>query len=73
MKKQLIDNGFMLISEADAKKLSGEQLPKAGHEKLVFHEGQHYWLARTRFNEEMRWSIRETLWAFVNGRPTLGV
>jgi len=61
MKTTLIDNGFMLISEADAKKLGGGTLPAYGRERLVKHDGKDHWLARTRYMGKIRWSIREKL------------
>lgn len=72
MKTQVIDNGFLLISKADAKRLNAGKLPKDGYESLVFHEGKHYWLARTRYDGKQRWSIRHTKWHLVNGVATLG-
>jgi len=58
MKTTLIDNGFMLISETDAKRL-GNGLPRWGCERIVEWNGKKHWLARTRYNGKMRWSIRE--------------
>jgi len=72
MTKQAIDNGFLLISAADAKKLTIDgTLPGPGRERLIEHEGQHYWLARTRHNSKMRWSIRATRWRLVGGQAVL--
>lgn len=71
MKTQEIDNGFLLISEANAKALAGT-LPGPGRETLVVYKGQHYWLSRTMHYGLMRWSIRTTKWKLVNGRATLG-
>lgn len=61
MKTTPIDNGFMLITEADARRLGGGTLPAPGRERLVVHEGKDYWLARTMYQGKMRWSIREKL------------
>lgn len=72
MKMEPIDHGFMEISEADAKKLAGGKLPAHGRERLVVHEGQHYWLARTDNWGKLVWSVRKTNWRLVNGVAVLG-
>lgn len=59
MKMEYLDNGFYTISEADARKVCGGKLPRPGHEKLVPHEGKHWWVARTPHFGKMLWSIRE--------------
>jgi len=70
MKTTPIDNGFLLISASDARKL-GNGLPGPGRERLVAHDGQHYWLARTLHQGQQHWSIRATKWRLVNGQATL--
>ena len=67
-----IDHGFMRISRADALKLGNGTLPDHGRERLVVHEGQHYWLTRTPVYNEMVWSVRKTDWRLVNGVAVLG-
>ncbi len=71
MQTTAIDNGFLLISSADAKKLA-VKLPKHGREKLVVHNGGNYWLSRTMHQGEQRWSMRPTKWRLVNGYAVLG-
>ena len=68
-----IDNGFYQISEKDARKLCDGTLPRVGYEKLIAVDDHHFWVARTRHNERMVWSIRDSGgWYFVNGIATLG-
>lgn len=69
---QYLDNGFYILSGKKASKLCGGKLPKHGYEKLIEHEGAHYWIARTRHNGKWVWSIRDSHgWELVKDIPTL--
>lgn len=69
-----IDNGFYEISEQLAKRLCGGDLPQYGHEKLVAHNGKHYWLTLTKnWRLKSVWSVRDAgSWRLVDGQAVLG-
>jgi len=67
-----LDNGFYLITRATALALGGGTLPPVGKERLVVHEGQHYWMMRVRNKGKTEWAVHETSWRLVNGIATLG-
>jgi hypothetical protein len=54
-----IDNGFYQITEAKAKEINKNKLPKPGYEACVKVLGVWLWLARTRHNNETVWSVRD--------------
>lgn len=54
-----IDNGHYKISQVEAIRLAEGSLPAAGKEKLVYVDGEHYWLGRTKVNGKMVWAVRE--------------
>lgn len=58
-----IDNGFYHITNAYAKQLCNGKLPKHGYEKKAscnrIGNTGYVWVARTRLNGRMVWSIRE--------------
>lgn len=69
--KHKLSHGFWMVTEAQASRLCGGQLPKPGYEKLVAYGGTHWWVARTPQSSADKgwvWSIRETKsWKLVNG------
>jgi len=72
MKMTYLDNGFYMVSRADAIRLGEGELPAHGHEKLVKHDGKHWWLGRTQHQGRLVWAIRETAWRLKDGQAVLG-
>lgn len=71
MKTTCIDNGFLIVSAADAGKLANGKLPNHGCETLIAHDGSCYWLGRTRYASDIVWAIRPSNWRLVNGQAVL--
>jgi hypothetical protein len=53
------------MTSTQAKELCKGNLPKAGYEKLVVSNDNHYWLSRTMHNGVVKWYLRETQWRLV--------
>lgn len=68
-----IDNGFILIPRAEAKRLGGGgPLPEPGKERLVNRDGRTWWLSRTWYGGQAHWSIRPAGgWRLVDGVAVL--
>lgn len=72
--KHRLSHGHYAVSEAIASKLCGGVLPKHGNEKLVAHQGDHYWVTRSPQHGSEKgwvWTIRKTDWVLENGRAIL--
>ncbi len=71
-KAKHLDHGFWVIPTMVASKLCAGVLPRLGHEKLVLHEGRHYWIARTVHLGESVWTMRDSGgWVLENGIAVL--
>ena len=60
MQMRAIDNGFFIISRADAITLARSvpaALPRAGKQLLVKHDGKEWWLMQTKEEGRMEWAI----------------
>ena len=73
-----IDNGFYRISNEFAKKLSNGKLPGAAMERLVVapkgfpSKSGFVWLAPTKFEQKIVWSIRDSIgWKLEGGLAVL--
>jgi len=59
--------GPLFMSSKLARYYFGAVLPRAGHERLVVHGGQHYWLRRHKAG----WELRPTDWKLRDGKAVL--
>ncbi len=57
-----LDNGCYIVKLAYARQLAGGKLPGNGREKLVVHQGTHWWLGRTQHMGRTVWVIRASRW-----------
>ncbi len=65
------------LTDAEARRICGK-LPRPNHEKLIEHEGQHYWVERVWFKHDHKyrpitwaWAARVTDWRLVGGVAVL--
>ena len=67
-----LDNGFYVVSRADAVTLTGGHLPGAGRECMVSYDGNNYWLTQTPHHGKFVWSMRLAIgWRLVGGIAVL--
>lgn len=75
-------DGFFWVSRADALRLCAwhaegvgpvkGKLPAYGRERLVEHEGRHYWLCRLTFGDRRGWALRDAgNWKLIDGKAVL--
>lgn len=71
-KAAYLDSGFWVIPATVARGLCAGKLPRLGYEKLVVHEGRHFWIARTVSCGETVWSMRDSGgWTLEDGKAVL--